>query len=120
MGIKILTRLRVGFSHLKEHKFWHNLQVAINPLCTCGNFVESTTHFFLHYTHFSNQRLTLINKIKDINKRIFEKIDPLITQTLLFGDEKLSITDNKFTLEAASQFLISLERFDFSSSSQTT
>ena len=45
-GIKLLTRLRVGFSHLKEHKFRHNSQDAINPLGNCGNFVESTTHFY--------------------------------------------------------------------------
>ena len=111
-GIKLLTRLRVGFSHLKEHKFRHNFVDAINPLCSCGNFVESTTHFFLHCTHFSNQRLTLINKIKDIDKRIFDKNDSLITQTLLFGDEKLSITDSKSILEATIQFLISSGRFD--------
>ena len=111
-GIKLLTRLRVGFSHLKEHKFRHNFVDAINPLCSCGNFVESTTHFFLHCTHFSNQRLTFINKIKDIDKRIFDKNDSLITQTLLFGDEKLSITDNKSILEVTIQFLISSARFD--------
>ena len=83
-----------------------------NGCFSCGNFVESTTHFFLHCTHFSNQRLTLINKIKDIDKRIFDKNDSLITQTLLFGDEKLSITDNKSILEATIQFLISSARFD--------
>ena len=97
-GIKLLTRLRVGY--FKEHKFRHNFVDAINPLCRCGNFVESTTHFFLHCTHFSNQRLTLINKIKDIDKCIFDKNDSLITQALLFGDEKLSITDNKYISEA--------------------
>ena len=111
-GIKLLARLRVGFSHLTEHKFRHNFVDAINLLCSCGNFVGSTAHFFLHCTHFSNQRLTLINKIKDIDKRIFDKNDSLITQTLLFGDEKLSITDNKYILEAAIEFLISSERFD--------
>ena len=106
-GIKLLTRLRVAFSHLKEQKFRHNFVDAINPLCSCGNFVESTTHFFLHCTHFSNQRLAFINKIKDIDKCIFDKNDFLITQTLLFGDEKLSITDNGSILEATIQFLIS-------------
>ena len=80
MGIKLLTRLRVRFSHIKEHKFRHNFQDAINPLCCCGNLAESTTHFFLHCTHFSNQKLALINKIKDI----FEKNDSLITQTSSF------------------------------------
>ena len=80
--------------------------------CSCGIFAESTTLFFLHCTHFSNQRLTLINKIKDIDKRIFDKNGSLITQTLLFGDEKLSITDDKSILEATIQFLISSGGFD--------
>ena len=81
------------------------------PLCCCGNFVGSTVHFFLHYSHFSNQRLILINKIKDAGKRIFDKSDSLITQAFLFGDEKLSIRDNKFILEATIQTLISSGRF---------
>ena len=90
-GVKPLTRLRVGVSHLKEHKFRHNFEDTINPLCSCGNFVESTAHFFLHCTHFSNERLTHITKIKDIDKRIFEENNFLITQILLSGDENLSI-----------------------------
>ena len=90
-GVKLLTRLRVGVSHLKEHKFRHNFEDTINSLCSCGNFVESTAHFFLHCTHFSNERLTHITKIKDIGKRIFEENNFLMTQILLSGDEKLSI-----------------------------
>ena len=51
--------------------------------------------------------------MKDTDKRIFDENDSLITtQTLLFGDEKLSITDNKSILEATIQFLISSGRFD--------
>ena len=65
--------MRVGFSHHREHKFQHNFVDTINPWCSCGNIVESTTHFFLHCTHFSNERLTFINKIKDIDKRVFDK-----------------------------------------------
>ena len=36
--IKLLTRFRVGFSHLKEHKFRHNFADAVNPLCSYGNY----------------------------------------------------------------------------------
>ena len=44
--IKLLTTLQLGFNHLKELKFRHSFEDAINTLCSCGNFVESTTHFF--------------------------------------------------------------------------
>ena len=110
--VKRLTRLRVGFSHLKEDKFLYNFEDAISPLCSCGNFLESATHFFLHCIHLSNQRLTLINKIKDNDICIFDKNHSLIAQTLLFGDEKVSVTDNKSILGATTQFLISSGRFD--------
>ena len=47
LGIKLLTRLRLGLSHLREHKFNHNFQDTINPLCSCSLESKSTTHFFL-------------------------------------------------------------------------
>ena len=34
--LKLLTGLRLGLSHLNEHKFKHNFQDYINPLCTFG------------------------------------------------------------------------------------
>ena len=45
-GINLITRLRLGLSHLREHKFKHNFQESLNPLCNCGHSIESTTHFF--------------------------------------------------------------------------
>ena len=32
LRIKLLTRLRLGFSHLSEHKFRHNFADSLNPL----------------------------------------------------------------------------------------
>ena len=32
LGIKLLTRLSLGLSHLREHKFNQNIQVTISPL----------------------------------------------------------------------------------------
>ena len=45
-GIKPLTRLRLGLSHLRDHKFRYCFQDTLNPLCDCGNDTETTTHFF--------------------------------------------------------------------------
>ena len=35
--IGLLARLRLGLSHLREHKFKHSFQDCLNPLCFCGN-----------------------------------------------------------------------------------
>ena len=34
LGIKMLTRLRLGFSHLREHKFAHGFKDTLNPHCS--------------------------------------------------------------------------------------
>ena len=48
LGLNLLTRLRLGLSHLNEHRFKYNYKSCINPLCTCSLEVESAKHFFLH------------------------------------------------------------------------
>ena len=45
-GIKYLTRLHLGSSHLREHKLKHSFQDTLNPFCSCGLDVETNTHFF--------------------------------------------------------------------------
>ena len=46
LGIKLLTRLRLGFSRLSEHKFRHNFADSLNPLCYFSLETESTLLFF--------------------------------------------------------------------------
>ena len=57
---KLVTRLRLGLSHLRKHKFKHSFQDTINPLCNCGQDIESATHFFLHCTFFIDERSTFL------------------------------------------------------------
>ena len=45
-GLKLLTRLQLGLSHLCYHKFKHTFLDTINPLCNCGSDIETTLHFF--------------------------------------------------------------------------
>ena len=42
-GLKLLTRLRLKFSHLNEHKFRHDFNNTINPMCLCGREPETTS-----------------------------------------------------------------------------
>ena len=45
-GLKLLTRLQLGLSHLREHKFRHNFNDTIDPFCLCGtNNLETSEHF---------------------------------------------------------------------------
>ena len=41
-----LTRLRLGLSYLREHKFKHSFQDTLNPFCSCGVDVKTNMHFF--------------------------------------------------------------------------
>ena len=46
-GIKLLTHLRLNFSHLNEHKFRHNFNDVINPMCNCGAATKTIIHYLL-------------------------------------------------------------------------
>ena len=63
LGIKLLTRLRLDLSHLREQQFNHNFQDTINPLCSCRLESESTNHFFLHCQNFMNLCKCLLNEL---------------------------------------------------------
>ena len=47
-GVRLINRLRLGFSHLREHEFTQTFYDAVNPLCSCSLETENTKHFFLH------------------------------------------------------------------------
>ena len=58
--IKLLSRLRLHFSHLNEHKFPHNFR-AIDPMCSCGLEPETALHYLLHCNLYSDLRAELLN-----------------------------------------------------------
>ena len=39
-GLILLTCLGLGFSHFMEHRFEHNFENCINPLCSCSLVTE--------------------------------------------------------------------------------
>ena len=68
LGIPLLTRFRLGLTHLKEHWFNHNFDNCINPSCTYSLKTESTTHFFLYCHFYSNICKTLLDNLNVIFK----------------------------------------------------
>ena len=98
LGLKLLTRLRLGLSHLNEDMFNHNFEDDINLLCSCSLEVESTTHFFLHCHNFVNIRNTLLNKLKSISCDISNCSDRSLTKLILYGNPKFSFQQNSGTI----------------------
>ena len=110
-GLKLITRLRLGLSHLRFHKFKHSFQDTLNPICNCGT-VETTIHYLLLCPNLSNERLTLFNKLQSIDENILSKDDPNISKVLLFGNNSFNDAKNTSVLTASVEYIISTKCFD--------
>ena len=64
-GIRLLARLRVHFSDLREHKFRHKFQCS-SPMCLSQTGIENNEHFFLHCPRHSNHRKDLLDHISNV------------------------------------------------------
>ena len=111
-GIKLLSWLRLGLSHLREHQFKHSFQDSFNPCCSCGKGeVETSSHYLLHCSNYSEERLALLNTIKNIVMSISQQSDSKFTNVLLFGDTSFDNNRNPFILDATIDYIISTGRF---------
>ena len=73
-----MTRLRLGLSHLREHKFNHNFQNCINLRCSCG--MDSSCALF------DDKRIILLSTLNKIDCKLIETNESSLTETLLFGN----------------------------------
>ena len=105
VGVKLLTRLRLGLSHLREHKFKHGFQDKLNPLCSFGKEVETTFQFLLSCPNYSDERLTLLSKIRNINPNILENTNSQITQLFLYGDKNFTTSTNFVILSSTIEYI---------------
>ena len=94
-GLKFLTRIRLGLSLLADHKFRHNLQDCVNPICSCGREIETSTHFLLHCSNYYCVKQTLFKKVNKIDSTILKQNDQVITKLLLFSNEKQLLKTNR-------------------------
>ena len=104
-GLKFLRRIRLGLSHLADHKFRHNFEGCVNPICSCGKEIETLTYFLLHCSNYNCARQTLFKKINKIDSTILKQNYQVITKLLLFGNEKLKVAQNKSILTSTTEFL---------------
>ena len=112
-GLKLLTRLRVEFSHLREHKFRHNFQDTLNPLCSCSLEPESVNHFLLHCPFYTNQRKILLDGVFGVDERVSNISEINLVQLLLYGNPHMySIDINSSIINFTITYLKMSGRFD--------
>ena len=109
--IKFLTRLRLSLSHLNAHRFRHNFQDYLNPLCPCSLETEDTSHYYLHCHHFSNHRAHLMNSVKSMCNNFESMSDNVKKNVLLYGDSRFDEVKTRFILEATITYIKESERF---------
>ena len=111
-GLVYLTRLRLGLSHLKEHKFNHNFEDTVDPICICRTEVETTSHYFLRCQLFSNQRIRLLNDTRHVRNDPFHLEDEEFVKVLLFGKSSLNLAENRSIILATINFILESNRFN--------
>ena len=115
-GVKLLTRLRLGLSHFRQHKLKHGFQDSLNPICSYHNCKrndsETSAYFLPHCPHHPNERLTFLNNIRNINRNILHEIDLQIIETLLDGNSFLNDKSITLILNATIDYLFVTDAFD--------
>ena len=110
-GLKLLTRLRVKFSDLREHRFWHNFRCN-SPNCLCGKGIEDNEHFLLHCHRYGSSRrafLDCVSSSVNFDNKAFSSSD--LCNFLLYGDPRLNLHINHFILESTLHFINQTKRF---------
>ena len=110
-GSKFLNRLRLGFSHLREHKFRHNFADNVNPLCSCAQ-TESTDNVFLRCHNYVSFRTALTNELSSINCGIVSLRPSALLEVIFYGDKIFNDKSNYRILTAIINYIKNTQRFE--------
>ena len=110
-GIKLLTRLKVEFSDLHNHRYRHNFH-CLNPTCLCQTGIEDIENFLLHCPRFSSQWRVLFDLVsKSANFDIMHLSSKELCNLLLYGHYKCTIITNRVITESTLKYIRSTGRF---------
>ena len=111
-GIKLLTRLRVEFSDLRNHRYRHNFNCP-NPSCLCKTGNEDNEHFLLHCPRFSSQRRVLLDLVsKSVNIDIMRLSSRELCNLLLYGHSDVNVLINRIIIESTLNYIKTTKRFN--------
>ena len=111
LNINLCTHiLRVHFSFGNNYR--ELLLTNLNPICNCGEDIETTSHYLLHCPDYLHERKTLLNTVSCIVPNIFDFNNDQLTEILLYGKEDLDNINNTSILDATINCLIETKRFN--------
>ena len=109
---KLVSKLRVGLSHLCEQKFRHNFQGSLDQFCK--RHIETTVHFCLHCSNCSNGRKKepFLQKLVTLNiLHGTKKTKLLLKQVLLFESKDLHGKENALIIDTTIECNITMKTF---------
>ena len=110
-GINLITRLRLVFSHLLDHKFRQNFQGTLNPIRSSRENVETATRYLLHYFTYFNKIMTL-NNPQNFEENILGRNYHRLSGILLVGDSSFNDAKNTGILNATVPYIFDTKAFD--------
>ena len=67
-----------------------NFQDILNPICSCGENIETTTLNTLHCPNYLNKRMTLLNNLQNVEENTLNRNYSRLSDILLFGNSSFN------------------------------
>ena len=110
-GIKLLTKIRVTFSDLRDHRYNHNFNCA-SPICSCGLDDETSLRFFLCCPRYIDLRKFYLGKIsKIIISDIFLLPNDHLCSILIYGSNVYNNITNESIIKETILYIKQSGRF---------
>ena len=116
--VKLLTRLKITFSHLNKHWLNNDFENCITPLCTCSLEIESksqdsfcndiTAKWLLsvnhttkriHHCYYNELKLSIFTDLKNVDEYLTKHSDDTLVSILLYGWTKYNYNENQFLVD---------------------
>ena len=111
-GVRLLTRLRVQFSDLREHIFRHKFHCS-NPMCLCQTGIEDNEHSLLHCPRHTNYRKDLRDHVSNIVDKDLDSLTSIdLCNLLLYGNSAFPFDMNHSIIESTTTLIKSTKRFE--------
>ena len=103
------TRLRLGFSSLRE--YLHKINRCASPYCELGLDYESVKHFFLFCPRYAAQRNLLTSAARILGETWSSSSDARKINFFLFGVKSVNYDINCTLFREVQTFIINTNRF---------